>query len=114
MNRVLYHDFYPEFHMNLHSPFVQNSKQGWGLLFMYTGFIIVPVLTLAYYIHTQIGYLMRPVVRNNKDNYHMGPKLLDHLRQNNYEKMPDLFGRNGPDFYKNFIKQTNDMKPGIV
>ena len=26
INTVLYHDFNPEYHMHLHSPFIQNSK----------------------------------------------------------------------------------------
>jgi hypothetical protein len=26
INTILYHDFSPEYHMHLHSPFIQNSK----------------------------------------------------------------------------------------
>lgn len=42
VNTILYHDFSPEYHMHLHSPFIQNSKQGVALIFLYFCLIIAP------------------------------------------------------------------------
>lgn len=47
INTVLYHDYSPEYHMHLHSPFIQNSKQGIALQIIYFLLILAPAWWLA-------------------------------------------------------------------
>jgi hypothetical protein len=51
INTVIYHDFNPEYHMHLHSPFIQQAKQGVALQFLYFCLIIAPVWMFGAYLH---------------------------------------------------------------
>jgi hypothetical protein len=59
---------------------------------------------------------MYPCLRPGKDHAHMGPKLLDHLKANNFENKTDMLGRRTAVFYKNFTRQSMEieMKPTTV
>lgn len=116
INTVLYHDFNPEYHMHLHSPFIQNSKQGVALIMIYFFLIITPVWFCAKTLQKWAGSNLYPSVRPGKEHYHMAPKLMDHLKANNYENKQDALGRRTGAFYKNFCRQVNDMdyKPAVV
>ena len=51
--------------------------------------------------------MMFPAVRPGPDHAHMAPKILGHLKANNYEAKPDKFGRKNAMFYRNFFRQEN-------
>ena len=63
-----------------------------------------------------MGSVMYPTVRPGNDHAHMAPAILNHLKNNNYEQMPDRFGRRDASFYKNYLRQEmqNDFKPNLV
>lgn len=42
INTILYHDFSPEYHMHLHSHFIQNATQGISLIIIYFFLVILP------------------------------------------------------------------------
>lgn len=48
INTVLYHDFAPEYHMHLHSPWIKNAKEGCALLFLYFCLVLAPGWALAF------------------------------------------------------------------
>ena len=52
-------------------------------------------------------------MRPGKDYAHMAPRLINHLKENNYEDKQDALGRNTAKFYKNWVRQTMDgeLKP---
>ena len=85
INTMLYHDFSPEFHMHLHSPWVQNAKQGVTLVFLYFCLVLAPCWALGAYLHKKAGSQLFPALRPGKDHAHMGPRLIAHLKENNYE-----------------------------
>jgi hypothetical protein len=68
INTILYHDFAPEYHMHLHSPFIQNSKQGLALIFIYFCLIIAPAWMIAKKLHKMAGASLYPSVRPGKDH----------------------------------------------
>ena len=112
INTTLYSDIGPEFHMHLHSVQIQSGKQGWMLLFAYFGMIIMPCWLIARKCHKQAGANLFPAVRPGEDHAHMAPAVLQYLRDHDFEKMPDKFGRKSADFYKNYMRQ--EMKEGKV
>lgn len=116
INTVLYHDFAPEYHMHLHSPFIQNSKQGVALLFLYFMLILAPCWAFGAYLHKKAGSILTPSLRPGKDHAHMGGKLINHLKANNFENTQDALGRRTGVFYKNFCRQVLEMeyKPSVV
>ena len=116
INTVLYHDFSPEYHMHLHSPFIQNAKQGIALQWLYIFFIIAPAWLFGAYLHKQMGSQLFPSLRPGKDHAHMGGRLISHLNTNNYENKQDALGRRTAMFYKNFCRQSMEyeMKPSTV
>ena len=116
VNTVLYHDFSPEYHMHLHSPFIQNAKQGWSLILVYFFLIIAPAWAMCVYLHKMVGSMLYPAVRPGPDHAHMAPRLLQHLKENNYENKEDFLGRRTAFFYKNFTRQdmSMDMKPDFI
>lgn len=40
----------------------------------------------------------------------MGPKLITHLKENNYENGKDFIGRRNGTYYRNYNRQMNDME----
>ena len=78
--------------------------------------IIFPCWLVARKAHTDAGAMLYPSVRPGKDHYHMAPRLFQHLKENDYEKLPDVLGRRTPQFYKNTLKGdfTPEMQPDIV
>lgn len=116
INTILYHDFSPEYHMHLHSPFIQNSKQGMSLIFLYFMFILFPCWVFGAYLHKQAGSMLFPSLRPGKDHAHMGGRLIGHLKANNYENKQDALGRRTGAFYKNFCRQSMEyeLKPNFV
>ena len=59
---------------------------------------------------------MFPAVRPGPDHAHMAPAILGYLKENDFEKKPDRFGRRNAEFYKNHIKQemTPEYQPKLV
>jgi hypothetical protein len=116
INTVLYHDFNPEYHMHLHSPFIQSSKQGVSLIALYFLIMIVPVWAFGAYLHKQAGSVLTPSLRPGKDHAHMGGRLIGHMKANNYENKQDALGRRTGLFYKNYCRQVNEygLKPDFV
>jgi hypothetical protein len=102
--------------MHLHSAFIQNAKQGWALIILYFLFILVPAWSMAMYLHKMAGALLYPSVRPGPDHAHMAPRLLQHLKDNNYENKEDFLGRRTGQFYKNWTRQemSLEMKPGFI
>ena len=60
--------------------------------------------------------MLYPAVRPGPDHAHMAPRLLNHLKENNYENKDDLFGRRNGQFYRNWCRQdmAYEMKPDFV
>ena len=116
INSVLYSDVAPEFHMHLHSIWVQHSKQGIALITIYFCLIIMPMWLCARWLHKKAGSMMFPAVRPGTDHAHMAPALLNHLKEHNFEEMPDRFGRKPASFYMNWCRQDMrpEMKPDTV
>jgi hypothetical protein len=116
INTVLYHDFSPEYHMHLHSPFIQNSKQGVSLIFLYFFIILAPCWLFGAYLHKKMGALLFPSLRPGKDHAHMGGRIINHLKENNFENKQDALGRRTGTFYRNFCRQSMEyeLKPDVV
>jgi hypothetical protein len=59
---------------------------------------------------------MTPSLRPGKDHAHMGGRLINHMKENNYENKQDALGRRTGTFYKNFCRQTMDydLKPTFM
>ena len=59
---------------------------------------------------------MFPAVRPGPDHAHMAPKVIQYLKDNDFENKPDKFGRRSAAFYENSFKQdmANEMKPALV
>ncbi|MFS8160009.1 MAG: hypothetical protein ACMG6E_07325 [Candidatus Roizmanbacteria bacterium] len=78
--------------------------------------ILAPAWFFSTYLSKWAGSCMFPSLRPGKDHAHMGPKLLNHLKVNNFENKPDALGRRTATFYKNFVRQEMgiDMKPALV
>ena len=55
INTILYHDYAPEYHMHLHSPVIQNAKQGVSLIMLYFLFIIAPVWCVYAWLNKLAG-----------------------------------------------------------
>ena len=116
MNASFYSDIGPEFHMHLHSIQIQSGKQGWFLIWMFFFGIICPCWAVAYRSHKKAGSNLFPAVRPGPDHAHMGPKIIGYLKENNYEKKADKFGRRNAEFYANSFKQemTPEYRPALV
>ncbi len=104
INTILYHDYAPEYHMHLHSMHIQNSKQGVAMVFIYCLLILGPLWFFSTFLSKWAGTVMYPCLRPGKDHAHMAPRLLDHLKVNNFENKPDALGRRTAMFYKNFTR----------
>mmetsp|Transcript_40714 Transcript_40714/g.39318 ORF Transcript_40714/g.39318 Transcript_40714/m.39318 type:complete len:142 (+) Transcript_40714:125-550(+) len=113
VNTILYHELAPEYHMHLHSPVVKNSRQGISLMFLYFCLVMAPAWLFMTYLQSKSGYELFFGLRPGKDHAHMAPRLLHHLKENNFENKPDSLGRRTGQFYRNFCRQTMDpeMKP---
>lgn len=63
-----------------------------------------------------MGSTLTPSLRPGKEHAHMGPRLIDTLKQNNYENKQDALGRRTAAFYKNYCRQVMDYeyKPNVV
>ena len=107
INSVIYSDFAPEFHMHMHSMWVQGSKQGMALLLAYFCVIIFPAWCMARSLMKYSTAGLYPSVRSGGQHDHMGPGLVTHLRFNNCENAKDKFGRNNAMFYRNWVRQEN-------
>ena len=82
----------------------------------YFALIIFPCWLVARKCHKDMGAMMFPTIRPGPDHAHMAPRLLNHLRENNYENVPDKFGRKNAQFYRNYFRQetSNEFKPALV
>ena len=114
INTILYSDFAPEFHMHLHSMWVQSSKQGCALWLGFFCVIIFPMWCFARWLMSCTGANMFPSVRGGEQHAHMAPKLLHHLEFNDCEKAADKFGRANAQFYKNWVRQDTVQPNGFV
>ena len=72
--------------------------------------IILPCWIIARTAHKNAGSHLFPAVRPGPDHAHMAPKLLGHLKANDFESKPDVFGRKSAVFYRNFFRQEMDGK----
>ena len=114
INSVIYGDFAPEFHMHLHSMWIQDGKRGWFLLFSYFMLVMFPCWCITRTLMKNSGAEMIPTVRSSEAHAHMMPALWSHLKNNNCEKAKDKFGRSNADFYKNWVRQDNAKKNGFI
>ena len=116
MNTAFYSDIAPEFHLHLHSIQIKTGKQGWMLLWTFFFGIICPCWAVAYISHKKGGSNLFPAVRPGPDHAHMAPKVIQYLKDNDFENKPDKFGRRSAAFYENSFKQdmANEMKPALV
>lgn len=116
INTILYHDYSPEYHMHLHSHFIQNAKQGVSLITAYFFLIILPVWFFYSWLQKIAGSMMAPAIRPGKDHEHMAPALMKHLREHNYENTTDALGRRTAAYYKNYVRQCMEIeyKPKFV
>ena len=60
---MMYHDFAPEFHMHLHSMWVQSSKQGIALLAIYFFAVIAPIWATARWLQKKLGPMIFGSIR---------------------------------------------------
>ena len=61
--------------------------------------------------------MLFPCVRPGPDHAHMAPKLINYLKENNYDKKKDQFlGRRTGEFYSNFFRAdfSMELKPKVV
>ena len=113
INLTLYHDYAPEFHMHLHSQWIQNSKQGYVILASFCLFVLLPIWQSMKYLLKKLNAAeLYFGIRPGKDHQHMAPAIYQHLKANNFENKPDFLGRRNGSFYKNYIRQdmSNDLK----
>ena len=107
INTILYSDIAPEFHMHLHSMWVQSSKQGLALWLGYFFVVIFPMWCFARYLMKESGSMIYPSVRSCEQHAHMLPAIYHHLKTHDAEKAQDKFGRLNGTFYKNWVRQEN-------
>lgn len=79
--------------MHLHSPHIQNTKQGLALVFLYFALMIVPAWAFMIYLNWNTYAVLKPSLRPGKDHAHMAPRLINHLKTNNFEDKQDALGR---------------------
>ena len=113
INTILYGDFAPEFHMHLHSMWVQSSKQGLALWVAYFFLIIFPMWCFARKMMKNTTALLFPSVRSGEQHAHMAPALWHHMKTFDSEKAQDKFGRLNATFYRNWCRQENSRKTSI-
>ena len=67
-------------------------------------------------VHRKAGANLTPSVRPGKDHAHMAPRIISHLKTNNYENSTDALGRRSALYYKNYCRQIVDIekKPSSV
>ena len=85
INSVLYGDFGPEFHMHLHSMWLQSSKQTVAIMVAYFFAIILPMWLIGRSLTKHAGVNLFPSIRAGEQHDHMLPRLYRHLRSNNCE-----------------------------
>ena len=105
INLDLYNGVGPEYYLHMHSAHIQSSKQGLLLWFSYFFIVLMPCWLTARYFCKKSTANCFPSVRGGEDHVHMAPALLNHLRNNNYETMPDRLGRMPASFYRNWVRQ---------
>ena len=105
VNTDLYNSVGPEYYLHMHSPHIQSSKQGLLLWLSYFFLILLPGWLVARWLCKSSTANCFPSVRGVSDHAHMMPKLLYHLKNNDYERMDDRFGRMPATFYKNWVRQ---------
>ena len=110
INANLYSDFAPEFHMHLHSMWLQSSKQTVMLMLIYFLVVITPCWLMGRRLTQEANAVLKPSVRNCEAHAHMLPAIYHHLKNNNAENAPDKFGRMNATFYKNWVRQENGRK----
>lgn len=93
INTVLYHDYAPEYHLHLHSPFIRNGKEGVFLLFAYFLLVIAPAWAICFSLQKMAGSQLYPSVRPGKDHEHMAPALIKYMKSHNFEDSTDFLGR---------------------
>ena len=84
------------------------------LLLAYFSMIIMPCWLVARKCHSDAGAMLFPAVRPGQDHKDMAPRVLNHLVSNNYDKMPDRFGRKNGEHYRNFFRSDVSIKPSLV
>ena len=110
INSVIYGDFAPEFHMHLHSMWLQSSKQTIALMVIYFFAVITPMWLLGRRMTQEATVNLFPSVRSGEGHAHMLPKIYHHLKENNCENAADKFGRMNANFYRNWTRQENQRK----
>ena len=115
VNLDLYNGNAPEYYLHMHSPHIQSSKQGLLLWLSYIAICIMPGWLFTRWLSQRATANCFPSVRGT-EHPNMFPKLYHHLKSNNYENMPDRFGRHPASFYKNWVRQdlSADKKDATV
>ena len=116
VNTDLYNSNAPEYYLHMHSPHIQSSKQGVLLWFSYFFLIIFPAWLFTRYLSQMSTANCFQSVRGVPEHAHMFPKLYHHLKENNFETMPDRWGRHPASFYQNWVRQdlASDKKDWTV
>jgi hypothetical protein len=63
-----------------------------------------------------MGSQLFPSLRPGNDHEHMAPRLIKHMKENNFENKQDALGRRTGTFYKNFCRQSMEyeLKPSVI
>lgn len=73
-------------------------------MFCFFVLVIAPGWAMGVYLHRKAGSALFPSIRPGKDHEHMAPRLITHLKENNFEDKEDYLGRRNASFYRNFIR----------
>ena len=60
---------------------------------IYFFLVIAPCWWVGTKVMRWLGTKLYPSVRPGKDHAHMAPRLIEHLKANNFENKPDALGR---------------------
>ena len=81
---------------------------------MYFLFGMLPVWAFCIYLNKIAGSALVPGIRPGPDHAHMLPRVMQYLKDNNFEDKPDFLGRRTAQFYKNWCRQDTTIKPGFA
>ena len=115
LGEQLFHDRYPEFYMHMHAHYMESGGKTLAFQFTYFAVFIAPVLGFLFYMQRHIRGNLHAAVSPGKDNQeHMGPRLLKHLKANQYDKKEDFLGRRNGEFYATINKTNYQAKNRVA
>jgi hypothetical protein len=71
---------------------------------IYFALIIMPVWLVTRWLHQLAGSNYFPSLRPGDDHAHMGGRIINHLKKNNFENGTDFLGRQNAMFYMNWVR----------